>query len=242
MEQKNHENEELTYPARINKYLAHKNVTTRRGADALIEAGKISINGNIAKLGDRVNEGDVVEVIKQAGTGDRVYLAYNKPAGIVTTMPQPGEESIVDIFPFRTKIFPVGRLDKESHGLLILTNDGRITKRLLEPQYDHDKEYIVEVNKQFPDSFLKKLSKGVELEDFTTKPCETRRIDETHFSITLTEGKRHQIRRMVTKYGYEVFDLRRVRIMNIKLGNISENSARELKGEELATFLKSLGL
>ncbi len=235
--------EKMTYPMRINRYVAMIGYATRRGADELIEAKKVTINGKIAVLGDKVQETDVVVVDEnKKKNSSRVYLAYNKPMGIVTSAPQEGETSITDILHFRTKIFPVGRLDKNSRGLIILTNDGRITKRLLSPEYEHGKEYEVGVNKPIREGFLNGMRKGVQLEDFLTKPAEVEELDEMSFKITLTEGKKHQIRRMCTAFGYETRDLRRVKIMNVEIGNLREGQYRVLEGKELAVFLQSLGL
>ncbi len=234
---------EVAYPMRINRYLALQGYSTRRGADTLIEQKKVTLNGKIAVLGDKVNKEDKVE-IQNAGRekNDYVYLAYNKAPGITTTMPQPGEKSIVDLIKFRTKVFPVGRLDKESRGLLILTNDGRVTERLLSPDRDHEKEYQVVVNKEITDHFLKRLEQGIKLEDFTTKPAVVEEIGDKTLVITITEGKRHQIRRMCTACGYEVKDLQRIRVMNVRLGSTKEGQYRELLGKELTLFLDSIGL
>jgi 23S rRNA pseudouridine2604 synthase len=229
---------------RINRYLAHKKLTTRRGADELIKKKKVLINGRIAILGDKVIESDAVEVLeKQPKPEHFLYLAYNKPRGIVTNLPQGDEREIADIMPkTKDKVFPIGRLDKESRGLIILTNDGRITDRMLNPQYDHEKEYHVTVNKHFSPSFLKILSNGVKLNDYTTKPAKTERLDDTKFSIILKEGRKRQIRRMCSAVNFEVVDLQRVRIMNITLGNIKENQVRAIEGAELKQFLGCLGL
>ncbi|MDD5050157.1 MAG: pseudouridine synthase [Candidatus Pacebacteria bacterium] len=234
---------EIVYPMRINRYLALQGHSTRRGADTLIEQKKVTINGKIAVLGDKVNKEDRVE-IQNAGRekNNYVYLAYNKAPGITTTMPQPGEKAIVDLVKFRTKVFPVGRLDKESRGLIILTNDGRIIERLLSPDKTHEKEYQVVVNKPITEQFIQRLEKGIALEDFTTKPAVVEELDEKTLTITITEGKRHQIRRMCTACGYEVRDLQRIRIMNIRLGNTKEGQYRELSGKELTLFLESIGL
>ncbi len=228
---------------RINRFLALQGHSTRRGADELIGKGKVFINDKVAVLGDKVMKEDKVEV-KNAGKDKNtyVYLAYNKAPGVVTTMPQPGEKSIEDIVKFRTRVFPVGRLDKESRGLIILTNDGRITDRLLSPEYNHEKEYKVVVNKPLHEGFLEKMRKGIKLEDFTTKPSEVEETGESEFHITLTEGKKHQIRRMCTACGFEVRDLQRVRIMNVTLGTLAEGQYKELTGKDLKTFLTSIGL
>jgi len=231
---------------RINKYLADKGIATRKGADELVSAGRVFVNSVKAVLGQKVTEGDKVEVREGNGGGaaqtPRRYLAYNKPADVVTHTPVENEKSIADIFKM-DGLFPVGRLDKNSEGLLILTNDGRVTDRLLNPKYEHEKEYEVETERTVGESFAKKLESGIHIgEDGKTKPCKVNLIDSRHFNITLTEGKKHQVKRMTESLGVSVKNLKRVRIMNVKLGNLSPNHAREITGKELETFLKNLGL
>lgn len=229
---------------RINKYLAEKNYSTRRGADELIIKGLVLINGRKAVLGDQVAENDKVEVSSKATRKDYIYLAYNKPVGIVTNAPQGEEEEIADRVKSKHKIFPVGRLDKDSSGLIILTNDGRITKPLLSPEREHDKEYLVKVNKTFDDTFLQKMEGGIQIkkEDgrYKTKPAEVKRHSRDSFKIILTEGKKRQIRRMCEALGYKVMDLRRIRIMNINIGTLKPGENKTLGGSELKTFLKTL--
>lgn len=233
---------------RINKYMAAQQLASRREADRLIEAGNVMLNGKKAKLGDKVRKGDKVELAQsafKATQASRVYLAYNKPIGIVTHSPQEGEQEIVDVLKYeKAKVYPLGRLDKESHGLILLTNDGRITERLLSPEYDHEKEYVVKVDKPLTEGTLNRLSRGIKLEDGEiTKPAQI--ISEPFIKtlrLIITEGKRHQIRRMLAALGYVVTDLKRVRIMNIELGELKAGEYRELKGAELKEFLSGLGL
>ncbi len=235
--------EKIIYPIRINKYLSQKNICARREADVFIKQGKVKINGQKAVLGDKVLEND--EVVVENLNKKLIYIAFNKPKGVITHSPQNGEKSIKDILGFNLEkgIFPLGRLDKDSSGLIILTNDGRLTDRLLNPKYDHEKEYIVKVSKPLDGLFLKKMEKGVKLEDnYLTKPCTVKKISKDRFSIVLTEGKKHQIRRMCDALGYGVLGLERRRIMNIKLQNLGQGDFREIKGKELSDFLKSLGL
>ena len=234
--------EKPDFPMRINRYLALKNYATRRGADELIEKGKVLINGKVAKLGDRVLEKDDVEVTEKINQASFSYLAYYKERGVVTSTPQPGEKSIEDIIRYKTRVFPIGRLDKESEGLIILTNDGRITKRLLDPEFDHEKEYLVSVNKNLKENFEVKMARGVPLEDFTTKPCKVTIVDDVTFKIVLTEGKRHQIRRMCTYFGYEVRTLKRIRILNIKIAGLRPGEFREISAGELKKFMSELGM
>lgn len=231
-----------TYPMRVNKYLAHKGVSTRTGVDELIKHQKVLINGKIAKLGDKVLETDKVEVRGKHTKKDYIYLAYNKPKGVVSANPQAGEKDIVSSAKLDDKVFPVGRLDKDSHGLIILTNDGRITDRLLNPVHNHEKEYVVEVDRKFTPAFLKHMQDGVDIGEGITKPAVVKKIGEKTFSIILTEGKNRQIRRMTEKLGYTVRDLQRTRVQNVELGKISKNSYREIAGNELNVFLKSLDL
>jgi 23S rRNA pseudouridine2604 synthase len=229
------------YPMRINKYLALKNYATRRGADTLVEKGQVFINDSRAVLGDKVNENDKVEVHNRGKAKEYIYLAYNKPRGIITHSPQHGEKEVKEDIPIRD-VFPVGRLDKDSTGLLILTNDGRVTDRLLNPKHAHDKEYIVTTKNNLRSSFKAKMEAGVKIENEMTKPCKVDIINENTFRITLGEGKKHQIRRMCVALFQEVDTLKRVRIMNIILGKVEEGSYRKIVGEELKVFLTALGL
>ncbi|OGG60844.1 hypothetical protein A2765_01505 [Candidatus Kaiserbacteria bacterium RIFCSPHIGHO2_01_FULL_56_24] len=223
---------------RINKYLAHKNLCTRREADTLISEGKVLINGKTAVLGDKVNEKDDVQV--RFRVKKHRYFAYNKPPGIITHSPDEDERDIRQSVPL-VGVFPVGRLDKDSTGLIILTDDGRITDKLLNPEYVHEKEYIVTVKEELKENFKEKIEKGVDIEGYMTKPCTVDVIGAQKFRITLTEGKKHQIRRMCSAMGYVVSSLERVRIMNIQLSGLKEGEHRPILGQELATFLKSLG-
>ena len=217
---------ENTFPMRINKYLALKKISTRRGADLLIIEKKVFINEKLAVLGSKVNKNDKVE-IKEIKPKEYVYFAYNKPIGIETGSPQEG-------------LFPLGRLDKNSHGLLILTNDGRITDQLLNPKYFHEKEYLVRTSNKLRSNFKQKMEAGVNIEGYLTKKCKVQIVNDFTFRVILTEGKKHQIRRMCSALFQEVADLKRERIMNIKLGNLKPDALREIKGEELITFLNQV--
>ncbi|MFZ1987561.1 MAG: pseudouridine synthase [Minisyncoccia bacterium] len=234
-----------TFPMRINRYLAHRGIATRKDADTLIEKGQVFINSRKAVLGDKVNEKDVVDVRRSGKQPTYRYVAYHKPIGVVTHSAEDEEEDIklaTETHPELRGLFPVGRLDKNSHGLIILTNDGRVTDRLLNPDRVHDKEYAVKVRETLRDSFQKYMERGVDIGDYTTKPCKVRVTGEHAFSITLTEGKKHQVRRMAEAMHLTISDLRRVRIMNIKLGDVPPNGYRPIKDAELALFLKELGL
>jgi len=229
----------MEYPIRINKYLAEKGICSRREADKLIEEGKVTVNGGKVKLGEMVNENDKVDVASDLK--ELVYIAYNKPAGIVTNCPQKGEKEIKDILNLDFEYFPVGRLDKQSRGLLLLSNDGRITDRLLNPRNYHEKEYEVEVNRELQENDLRQLRQGITLDGgFITKPCEIKTINDRVFSIVLTEGKNRQIRRMCLALGYDVIDLNRVRIMNIRLESLPEGHYKKLSGETLEELLEEL--
>ncbi len=233
---------EKKFPIRINKYLAELKHSTRRGADELISLGTVFVNGKVAKLGDMVQEGDKVEVRYRANKSRKlIYLAYNKPRGILTHSAPKGEEDVND----RVKvegIFPVGRLDKDSSGLIILTNDGRITEKLLSPEYYHEKEYVVTTKEKLRSNFEEKMEAGVQIDADLTRPCEVEIMGEKKFKIILTEGKKHQIRRMCTELHNEVDTLKRVRVMNIKIGDLKEDEYRKIEGEELKEFLGSLGM
>ena len=236
--------EPLTFPVRINRYLAHKGFSTRRGADDLITKGLVKINDRVAKIGDKVEGKDVVSVSPTVMSQDELrhrYIAYYKPRGISTDTQKEGE-SIKMAVPALRGLFPLGRLDKDSRGLIILTNDGRLTDRILSPDRVHEKEYLVKVDKPISDSFIRHLERGILIESYKTKPAQARRAGETLFRITLTEGKKHQIRRMCTAEGYQVLELTRIRVMNVTLGDLKEGSYRPIAGTELATLKKSIGL
>ena len=185
------------FPMRINQYLAWQKHSTRRGGDELVQKRQILINGRFAELGDKVNENDVVEVLKSKKPKAYLYFAYNKPVGETTDTP---------IF-LNKDIFPLGRLDKDSHGLMLLTNDGRVTDRLLNPEYAHEKEYVVSVKEKLRLNFKQKMEAGVDIEGYLTKKCRVDILNDFKFKITLTEGKKHQIRRMCVALHNEVKDL-----------------------------------
>jgi 23S rRNA pseudouridine2604 synthase len=239
--------EKPEYPMRINRYLAQKGYATRKAADGLIEKRRVFINNKRAVLGDKVSEGDVVEVKidKKDAQQKLVYFAYNKPRSVITHSPQGDESDIREMVPELNDqfgVFPVGRLDKDSHGLIILTNDGRITDRLLSPTREHEKEYVVQTKQKLRTSFKEHMEGGVRIEDGVTKPAKVKILGQNKFLITLTEGKKHQIRRMVVALFNEVSDLERTRVLNIELGKLGTGKYRAIEGDELATFLKALGL
>lgn len=231
----------MEFPIRINKYLSLKGYASRREADRLVEEGLVFINGEKAELGSKVTETDTVDV-NGVESKERIYMAYFKPAGIVTIGAQEDEKEIKDVLKVDDSIFPVGRLDKASHGLIILTNDGRVTQRLLHPDQGHEKEYAVIVDKPITHTFITQMSAGVDIKGNRTKKAMVRRTSKTSFDIILTEGKNRQIRRMASALGYEVRDLKRFRIENIKLGKLKAGQYRILKGDELQEFLGILNL
>lgn len=232
---------------RINKYLADHQYASRREADRLIEAGFVYINGRVAELGDQVKQGDKVEV-KGKQSEKKVYYIFNKPVGVVTVGAQRGEKEIKDLIKTQETVYPVGRLDKDSEGLIILTNDGRVTSHLLGPENQFEKEYEVRVNKPLTHQFLARMKSGVEIRGvgkggrYKTKPALVKRVSPKVFHIVLTEGKNRQIRRMCAAFHYDVLKLRRFRIENLALGNLKKGEVKELKGKQLNDFLKIIGI
>jgi 23S rRNA pseudouridine2604 synthase len=200
---------EKTEGVRINKYLADQGYASRREADELVKQGRVKINGRVAQLGDRVTGADKVAV--NLPEKEYVTLAYHKPRGLATEA----------IKPPRADLFPIGRLDKDSEGLLIFTNDGRLTTKLLDPKNKVEKEYVVTVDKKLDGLDLKKMREGMKIEREKTKPAKTEKLDESSFKIILTEGKKHQIRRMCAGLGYQVLELKRLRIGSVRLGQLA---------------------
>ena len=206
---------------RINKYLSEVGYCSRRAADKLLEEGRIKINGKIPELGTKVSDEDYIEVdgrtIRES-EGKPIYIAFNKPRGIVCTTDSKREQNnIIDFINYPKRIFPIGRLDKASEGLIFLTNDGDIVNKILRSKNNHEKEYIVRVDKPISTRFLDKMRNGVPIIDTITKKCEVEKIDDMHFRIVLTQGLNRQIRRMCEYLGYEVKKLKRIRIMNVSL-------------------------
>ncbi len=230
---------------RINKYLARANHGTRRGVDELIEKGQVFINGRKAQLGDKVTEKDTVDVRRSGKMPTYAYFAFNKPVGLITLAQNKSERDIVRSLPKDVssfKVFPIGRLDKESEGLILLTNDARVTDRLLNPKYEHEKIYEVIAKLPFRANFKEKMETGVDIEGYMTKPAKVQLLGDKRARITLTEGKTHQIRRMLVALFNEVVSLRRVSIMNIALGKLAPGSYRKIEGQELEGFLRTLDL
>ncbi len=222
---------------RINKFLSEIGYCSRRAADRLIKEGKVTINGEIPEIGTKVKEGDQVEVkgqrIEKSAKQKRIYLAFNKPVGIVCTTDRKVEpDNVIDFIKYPERIFPIGRLDKPSEGLIFLTNDGDIVNKILRARNNHEKEYIVSVNRLITKKFIQTMSNGVEILGTITKNCLVEQLGPKKFKIILTQGLNRQIRRMCESLGYKVKSLKRVRIMNIKL-NIPSGKYREFTKEEL---------
>jgi 23S rRNA pseudouridine2604 synthase len=230
---------------RLNKHLADLGLCSRREGDALIAAGKVLVNGHTAATGTKVDPStDEVTLADHYKPKKLVYYAYNKPVGIVSVNPIPGQTDILHHTLFPERVFPVGRLDKDSHGLILVTNDGRITKRLLEPQYENEKEYEVEVHKAVTNEFITHMAAGVTLEDdgYTTKPAKCWKVGTKKFRIVLTEGKKRQIRRMCETLEYGVTDLVRLRIGHIVLGTTPVGRYRPLDAKEHLGLMRKLEL
>lgn len=229
---------------RINKYLSFAGFASRRKADELIKEGKITINDRIAILGDEVSKKDIVKcedtVIKRKSND--VILLFNKPKGIVCTSEKREKNNIIDYINYPVRIFNVGRLDRDSHGLILLTNMGELSNKVLKSRNYHEKEYIVTVDKKITDRFLKCLREGIYLKDLetTTRPCKVWKTKDKEFHIILTQGLNRQIRRMCKACHYKVIDLFRIRIMNLDIRGIKEGKYREIKELEYNELLKIL--
>ena len=222
---------------RINKYLSEVGYCSRREADRLVLEGKVTINGKIPEIGAKVEESDQVQVkgqrIKKSTRQKNIYLAFNKPVGIVCTTNKKVEpNNVIDFINYPKRIFPIGRLDKLSEGLIFLTNDGDIVNKILRARNNHEKEYIVKVNRPINSDFIQSMSNGVEILGTITKDCFVKQLGPKKFKIILTQGLNRQIRRMCESLGYRVISLKRVRIMNIKL-DLPTGEYREFSKEEL---------
>lgn len=227
---------------RLNKYIADSGFCSRREADKVIADGRVTIDGRKGVLGDKVNSSMDVRVdgksIKQRTK--KVYIAFNKPEGIVCTADQREPDNVIDYIGYPERIYPIGRLDKDSHGLLLLTSDGDIVNRILRAAGKHEKEYIVEVNKPINDDFLRKMASGVPILDTVTLPCQIKQEARNVFRIVLVQGLNRQIRRMCEALGYRVLSLQRVRIMNIQLSRLKPGHWRNLTPAELDTLMNML--
>lgn len=237
---------------RLNKFLASIGVCSRREADKAIEAGRVMINGQVVELGATVGDEDLVSFDgRYIGMGRDVekikpiIIAFNKPEGLVcTTSDNDGAMNVVDYIGMKERIYPVGRLDKDSSGLLLLTNQGSLTNSLLRAANYHEKEYIVKVNKDIDDAFINKMANGIYLYELKTKTrkCKVKKLNKNTFSIVLTQGLNRQIRRMCLSCGMKVQKLNRVRIVNIKLDGLAVGDYRNLSDEEVKKLYKELGI
>ena len=224
---------------RLNKYISETGLCSRREADARIEAGRVTLNGVVATLGTQVAAGDVVCVDgKPVGGQERhVYIALNKPVGITSTIETHVAGNLLEVVKYPQRIFPIGRLDKDSEGLLLLTNNGDIVNEILRSENEHEKEYVVTVDRPVTEIFLNGMASGVRILGTVTKPCKVRRVGAATFRIVLTQGLNRQIRRMCSFFGYKVQRLQRVRIINLELGELKPGQWRQLQPEEVRGLL-----
>lgn len=232
---------------RLNKYLAQCGICSRRDADKLIAEGKVQVNGHIAVQGQTVTAADDVKVHKNTvrGRNKKVVLAYYKPIGVTCTEKDAhAEKKITDMISYPVRVTYAGRLDRDSEGLMLLTNDGDLINAMMRGANRHEKEYVVKVNNEITPDFLSKMAGGIYLKDLdlTTRPCELKQVGKFTFHIILTQGVNRQIRRMCKACGYQVKSLKRIRIMNISLGDLRQGSYRELDTEELQTLYQLSGL
>lgn len=231
-----------TQSTRLNKYISESGICSRREADRYIEQGNVFINGKRAGIGDQVVAGDVVKVngqlIEPRNEEDLVFIALNKPVGIVSTTEEGEKDNIVDFVNHSSRIFPIGRLDKDSQGLIFLTNHGDLVNKILRAGNDHEKEYLVTVNKPVTDEFVRGMGAGVPILGTVTKKCKVKREAPFTFRITLVQGLNRQIRRMCEHFGYEVTKLERTRIMNVSLTGLPPGEWRDLTDDELIALFK----
>jgi len=221
---------------RLNKYLSQIGYCSRRAADKLIEAERILVNNELPVMGQKVSKGDAIHidgVQVQDAQNEHVYLAFHKPVGVVCTTDQRDPDNIIDFINFPQRIFPIGRLDKPSEGLILLTSDGDIVNKILRSKYNHEKEYIVTVDKLIDSDFIQRMGAGIPILDTVTKKCTVEMVSKFTFRIVLTQGLNRQIRRMCEYLGYEVVKLKRVRIINIKLENTPVGNYRLLTKSEI---------
>ena len=226
---------------RLNKFLSEAGYCSRRAADKLIEEGRVTVNGKHPEIGTKVSPSDKIAVdgtIISKRKKAHVYIAFNKPVGIVcTTDTRVEKNNIIDFISYPSRIFPIGRLDKDSEGLILLTDDGDIVNKILRSSNNHEKEYIVTVDKPISQTFIERMSKGVPILDTTTKPCKVQKLSRNSFKIILTQGLNRQIRRMCEYLDYRVTKLKRIRIMNIQL-NLELGHWRDLTNDELTELIK----
>jgi 23S rRNA pseudouridine2604 synthase len=228
---------------RINKFFTQQGICSRREADRLIETGRVTINGRVAKLGDQITVDDVIardgQVIPWGN--EAIYIKYHKPVGVTTTSESHVTRNIIATIGHPERIFPIGRLDKDSSGLILLTNDGDIVNEILRTEHGHEREYQVSVDRPFDQVFLDQMACGVVISGRRTKPCQIERLGPTKFRIILTEGRNRQIRRMCHAIGYRVLTLHRVRIMHITIAGLAPDTWKDLTEEERARLLQEVG-
>jgi 23S rRNA pseudouridine2604 synthase len=224
---------------RLNKFISESGATSRRGADEAIAAGRVRVNGELATLGTQVGDGDRVELDGRpvAARNEFVYIALNKPVGITCTTERHIAGNVIDFVGHPQRVFPIGRLDKDSEGLILLTNNGDIVNELLRVENHHEKEYVVTVDRPVTDEFLRGMAHGVDIMDTRTLPCAVRRMGRNVFGIILTQGLNRQIRRMCAAFEYRVWRLQRVRINNLRLDGLAPGKWRDLRMDELRGLL-----
>ena len=234
------EEKTITEEIRLNKFLSDAGYCSRRQADRLIEQGKVMVNHEVAVMGQKVTIDDVVHVDGQAITREveQIVIAFNKPVGVECTTDTENPDNIVDYIGYHKRIYPIGRLDKNSQGLILLTNDGSLVNNILKASNYHEKEYVVTVDKPINDEFINKMSSGVEILDQITRPCKVTKVNKHTFNIVLTQGLNRQIRRMCEALGYKVQKLKRIRIMSVKLDNLPKGQYRDVTDEELNKIVK----
>ena len=230
---------------RLNKYISEAGVASRRAADKLIEEGRVTINGKPAVVGDRVYEEDIVAVDGKriSKVEEDIILVFNKPRGITCTSNPEDKDNVIDYIGYPKRIYSIGRLDKDSEGLLLMTNNGELANQIMRARGEHEKEYIVTVDKPVTTAFVKGMANGVPiLDDRVTKKCTVEKTDQYEFRIILKQGLNRQIRRMCEYFGYEVVELKRVRVMNIRLGKLKEGRYRDITKQEREELFRELGL
>lgn len=228
---------------RINKLFSNLGICSRRETNRLIEEKRVVVNGVLCELGQWVEEEDEIFLDGQkVKSKDKVYIVLNKPVGVTCTAAEEVKDNIISYMNYDQYIFPVGRLDKESQGLIIMTNDGVLANKILESDNLHEKEYVVTVDKDFDNDFIRKMADGVDIGDVITRPCKVEKINNNTFKIILTQGLNKQIRRMTKAFGYTVIKLERIRIMNIKLDDIEYGTWRNITEEELKVLKEESGL
>lgn len=226
---------------RLNKFLSDAGFCSRREADRLVEQGCVKVNGEIAVMGQKVTLNDVIEADGKVVSREQeqILLAFNKPVGVECTSDMTNPDNIIDFINYEKRIYPIGRLDKNSQGLILMTNDGSLVNNILKASNYHEKEYVVTVDKHITDEFIRNMSEGVEILEQITRPCKVKKISRHTFNIILTQGLNRQIRRMCEALGYKVQKLKRIRVMNIELGNLPKGTYRNVTDGELKELLNN---